>query len=125
MTTRIACFDMHTLKRAANSFDDVMSIGEPSRMQCREAVRLLLSLGIANEMPTLAGHFPHILNRVSDLWVDAELTERYLQEVILSARQERKGFPSQALGDREASRRNRPRLSPRGTTTGWELHVWR
>src|SRR5690349_4271360 len=117
---------MYTLKPSANSSGDVMFSGEPSRMLCRDAVRLLLSLGIAHQMPTLACHFPHILNRVSDLWVDAELTERYLQEVILSARQERKGFPSTALWEiAKLQDRNRPRLSPRRTTTSWELHVWR
>jgi len=99
---------------------------EPSRMQCREAVRLLLSLGMARDMPTLACRFPHILNRVSDLWVDAELTERYLEEIVFSERQDRIGFPPAAMAEiAKLQERNRVRLIARKPGDRWSVDIWR
>jgi hypothetical protein len=85
----------------------------PKGRLSREAVRLLLSLGLACDVPCLATQYPHVLNRLAEVWDQCEETERYLNELLLAHRDNRKGFDLPALQELVAlAERHRRRLPP-------------
>ena len=84
----------------------------PGRLS-RAAVRLLLSLKMARSVPTLATRYPHVLNRLAELWEGVEETEAYVVELMLAQRDKRKGFDLAAIQEiaalAELHRRRMPR----------------
>lgn len=72
-------------------------MGESSQAQDVAAVRaaLMAKLGTRTDRypQAIEQRFPRILARIAELWGSYEL-DRYLEELMLPARQERQGFPT-------------------------------
>lgn len=79
----------------------------------RQAVRLLLALDVARHCRALPSTHPHILNRLAGIWRAPAEAERYLEELLLTARAGRQGFPSVVVTELTLLReKNRKRLAP-------------
>jgi hypothetical protein len=43
--------------------------------------------------------YPHVLNRMADLWGDAREMNRYFDDLLLDARGDRRGFPLKVIAE--------------------------
>ena len=58
-----------------------------------EAAHLLSQLQAPLNLRDLPAQFPHVMNRLAALWNRPTQAERYMEELILSVRGSRQGFP--------------------------------
>jgi hypothetical protein len=90
----------------------VASAGTSAVELSRAAVRLLLAAELAQRIRALPAAYPHILNKLADLWSTPADVERYLEELLLTARAGRQGFPPAVVTEltllREKNRRRLP-----------------
>jgi hypothetical protein len=92
----------------------------------REAVRLVISLQMTEQVRYLAIEFPHVLNRVAELWGQPQAAEDYFSALLLPDRSGRKGFNLQAMQEVVALRdRHRRRLAPAMPGAGRMDTDWR
>jgi len=98
----------------------------PRGLLSREAVRLVISLQMTEQVRYLAIEFPHVLNRVAELWGQPQAAEDYFSALLLSDRNGRKGFNLQAMQEVVALRdRHRRRLAPARPSAGRVDTDWR
>jgi hypothetical protein len=79
----------------------------------REAVRLLLALDATRSVRALPSKYPHVLNRVASLWCAPVEAARCLDELLLTSRSGRQGFPPAVIAELVLLQgRNSKRLPP-------------
>jgi hypothetical protein len=79
--------------------------GQPKRTELSpDAVRLLAQLPARLRLPTLPAAFPHIVNRLAQVWQRPGEFERYMEELLLNSRVDRHGFPLQIVAELTALR---------------------
>jgi len=79
----------------------------------REAVRLLLALDATRSVRALPSKYPHVLNRVASLWSAPAEAARCLEELLLTSRSGRQGFPPAVIAELVLLQgRNSKRLPP-------------
>ena len=72
-----------------------------------------MSLSVASQVEVLGVRFPHVLNRLVQVWQHTSETEEYLNGLMVDTRGNRQGFPLQALNEIAALRdHHRQRLAP-------------
>ena len=77
------------------------------------ALRLLATIEAARRPKAVFASYPHLLNRLADLWDAPENVERYLEGLLLTGRADRRGFPPAVVAElAELREKNRRRLSP-------------
>jgi hypothetical protein len=91
----------------------------------RPAVRLLVSLKPAQRVPSLATAFPHVLNRLAEIWERPQATEVYFDELLLPSRNGRKGFDVHALQELLALREHHTRRLATAKPVGVAADEWR
>jgi hypothetical protein len=69
-------------------------------------------------VPSLANAFPHVLNRLADVWEDARATEAFFDDLLLPSRSGRKGFDQRALQELLALRDHHTRRLVRPAKPG-------
>jgi hypothetical protein len=85
-----------------------------------------MSLQMAQQVRYLAIEFPHVLNRLAELWERPQASEDYFSELLLPDRSGRKGFNLQAMQEVVALRdRNRRRLAAASPSAGRADTDWR
>jgi hypothetical protein len=72
---------------------EVSESAPPAMDLSREAVRLLLALDATRSVRALPSKYPHVLNRLARLWSAPVEAHRCLEELLLSSRSGRQGFP--------------------------------
>ncbi len=72
---------------------EVSESATPATELSREAVRLLLALDATRSVRALPSKYPHVLNRLARLWSAPVEAHRCLEELLLSSRGGRQGFP--------------------------------
>ena len=89
------------------------SQGTPMVDLSRAAVRLLLAVELAQRIRALPAAYAHILNKLAGLWSAPADAERYLGELLLTARAGRQGFPPAVIAELILLQgRNSKRLPP-------------
>jgi hypothetical protein len=79
----------------------------------REAVRLLLALDATRSVRALPSKYPHVLNRLASLWSVPAEAQRCLEELLLTSRSGRQGFPPAVIAELMLLQgRNSKRLPP-------------
>ena len=71
-------------------------IGQPATSAAelsREAVRLLLALNATRSVRALPTKYPQVLNRLARVWSVPSEAQRCLDELLLTSRSGRQGFP--------------------------------
>jgi hypothetical protein len=77
-------------------------------------------------VPSLATAFPHVLNRLADIWEGPQATEAYFDELVLPGRTGRKGFDFHALQELLALRdHHRRRLATAKEPVSVTADEWR
>lgn len=56
------------------------------------AIQWLASLPVAEQPSTLCERYPRIANRLALVWPDMELTDRYVESLVIDRRGGRQGF---------------------------------
>ncbi len=91
-------------------------IGEsatPTADLSREAVRLLLALDATRSVRALPTKYPHVLNRLARSWSVPSEAQRCLNELLLTSRSGRQGFPPAVIAELMLLQgRNSKRLPP-------------
>jgi hypothetical protein len=68
------------------------------------AVRLLALLSPKLRLPRLPVAFPHIVNRLAEIWLRPAEFERYVDDLLLDTRPNRLGFPLEIVAELTALR---------------------
>ena len=71
----------------------------PAAELSREAVRLLLALDATRSVRALPSKYPHVLNRLAHLWSVPAEAQRCLEELLLTSRSGRQGFPPAVIAE--------------------------
>jgi hypothetical protein len=82
-----------------SSHESLDACAAPVGRLSRDAVRLLIVLGIGQLVPTLATQFPHILQQLAAMWDRPNDTESYLDQLLLPGRDGHHGLPISAVGE--------------------------
>ena len=69
-----------------------------------DAVKLMSLLGPAARPTRLQALFPHVLNRLAAVWHQPARFEREIEELLLSTRDNRAGFPLEIVAELTALR---------------------
>ena len=77
----------------------VCELATPAVELSREAVRLLLALDATRSVRALPWKYPHVLNRVARLWSVPAEAQRCLEELLLTSRSGRQGFPPAVIAE--------------------------
>ena len=92
---------------------DASESATPAADLSREAVRLLLALDATRSVRALPSKYPHVLNRLAGLWSAPAEAQRCLEELLLTSRSGRQGFPPAVIAELMLLQgRNRKRLPP-------------
>jgi hypothetical protein len=90
---------------------NVSESAAPAAELSREAVRLLLALDATRSVRALPSKYPHVLNRLARLWSAPAEAQRCLEDLLLSSRTGRQGFPPAVIAELMLLQgRNRKRL---------------
>src|SRR5262245_583834 len=91
----------------------------------RDSVRLLLALDATRSIRTLPAKYPHVLNRVARAWSVPSEAQRCLNELLLTDRSGRQGFPPAVVAELMLLQgRNNKRL-PAAKQDVWSLTLSR
>ena len=87
----------------------------PARRPPREplsgaATSLLKALPADAAIPGTARDFPHVLNRIAEVWSDARAFGRLIDGLLIDDRPNRDGFPASVILELDALRQHRMRL---------------
>jgi hypothetical protein len=103
--------------------DDWTALRSPAQADALElgshAFNWLAALPAAARPTALARHYPRIVNRVAELWSQPRQCERYLDELMLDRRGDRKGFASAVASELAALK-----LHFVSTTDALQFDVW-
>ena len=114
---------LHHARRQHASRPASMDIAEEPKSSValsRPAVRLLVAIDPSRRLRTVPASYPHILNRLADLWGVPESVERYLETLLLTGRTGRRGFPPAVVIElTDLREKNRRRLTP-GPKDVWQ-----
>jgi hypothetical protein len=109
-----------------NANDHIPSPSAPRGRLSREAVRLLMTLQMVRQVPRLATEFPHVLDRLAELWDRPQDTEGYFIELMLADRNGRNCFDLPTMQELSALRdRHCERLPSLDFCTGQLDADWR
>jgi len=78
---------------------DIAEPAAPAADLSREAVRLLLALDATRSIRALPSKYPHVLNRVARVWSVPSEAQRCLNELLLTDRSGRQGFPPAVVAE--------------------------
>jgi hypothetical protein len=89
--------------------------GTPARAAPREqltdsAARLLKALPFDAGMPCTARDFPHVLNRIAEVWSDVRAFSKLMNGLLIDDRPDREGFPAAVILELDALQQHRLRL---------------
>jgi hypothetical protein len=78
-----------------------------------EALRLLAANEVVRRLHAIATAYPHLLNRLAEVWDVPESVECYLEGLLLTSRSDRRGFPPAVVTElTDLREKNRRRLGP-------------
>ncbi len=115
-----------TEKRGDTGFNQSSEAdGQPKRTELSpDAVALLAQLPPRLRLPTLPGAFPHIVNRLAQVWQRPGEFERYMQELMLDSRGNRHGFPLEVVAELTALREyHQSRRQPKKNDPWSTVHI--
>ena len=79
----------------------------------REAVRWLLTVKMTGSLRAIPVMYPHILSQIASIWAYPRAADRYLNELLLTSRDQRQGFPPAVVTELLLLRdKNNQRLLP-------------
>ena len=79
----------------------------------REAVRWLLTANMTGSLRAIPVTYPHILSQIASIWAYPRAADRYLNELLLTFRDQRQGFPPAVVTELLLLRdKNSKRLPP-------------
>lgn len=64
-----------------------------------DAIRLMLQVDRVTPIHNLADRFPHIVNKLAELWMRPSYADRYFDELLHDTRGSRAGFPLAVLNE--------------------------
>ncbi len=87
----------------------------PARAARRElltdsAARLLKALPFDAGMPCTARDYPHVLNRISEVWSDVRAFSKLMNGLLIDDRPDREGFPAAVILELDELQQHRLRL---------------
>jgi hypothetical protein len=97
----------------------------PAAELSREAVRLLLALDATRSVRTLPTQYPHVLNRLARLWSAPQEAQRCLDELLLSSRSGRQGFPPAVIAELMLLHGRNSKRLPLGKQDIWSETMFR
>ena len=104
---------------------DIAEPAAPAAELSREAVRLLLALDATRSIRALPTKYPHVLNRVARVWSVPSEAQRCLNELLLTSRSGRQGFPPAVVAELMLLQGRNSKRLPAAKPDVWSLTLSR